>query len=114
MSNPAMPGMVKIGRSFSVSGRAAQLSNLTAVPLPFAIEFEETCDDEAQVEAIAHRILSACRVNPLREFFRATVQEAICSIRSAALMSAWNKASSEARQEFLERIETPVFDRSTA
>ena len=30
----------------------------------------------------------------------------------AALMSAWNKASSEARQEFLERIETPVFDRA--
>jgi len=32
----------------------------------------------------------------------------------AALMSAWNKASAEARQEFLERIETPVFDRSAA
>jgi ParB family transcriptional regulator, chromosome partitioning protein len=32
----------------------------------------------------------------------------------AALMSAWNKASAEARQEFLERIDTPVFDRSAA
>lgn len=32
----------------------------------------------------------------------------------AALMSAWNKASSEARQEFLERIEQPVFDRGRA
>lgn len=32
----------------------------------------------------------------------------------AALMSAWNKASSEARQEFLERVEMPVFDRSRA
>lgn len=30
----------------------------------------------------------------------------------AALMSAWNKASAEARQEFLERIETPVMDRA--
>ena len=32
----------------------------------------------------------------------------------AALMSAWNKASAEARQEFLDRIDTPVFDRSAA
>lgn len=32
----------------------------------------------------------------------------------AALMSAWNKASAEARTEFLARIDTPVFDRSAA
>lgn len=32
----------------------------------------------------------------------------------AALMAAWNKASAEARQEFLESIDTPVFDRSAA
>lgn len=32
----------------------------------------------------------------------------------AALMAAWNKASAEARQEFLSRIDTPVFDRSAA
>lgn len=32
----------------------------------------------------------------------------------AALMSAWNKASAEARTEFLARIDTPVFDRSEA
>jgi ParB-like chromosome segregation protein Spo0J len=29
----------------------------------------------------------------------------------AALMSAWNKASAEAREEFLSRIDIPVFDR---
>lgn len=28
----------------------------------------------------------------------------------AALMSAWNKASAEARQEFLDRIDTPIMD----
>lgn len=32
----------------------------------------------------------------------------------AALMSAWNKASAEARQEFLERIDVPVMDRNAA
>lgn len=32
----------------------------------------------------------------------------------AALMSAWNKASAEAREEFLERIDAPAFERSAA
>jgi hypothetical protein len=32
----------------------------------------------------------------------------------STLMSAWNKASAEARQEFLARIDAPVFDRSAA
>jgi hypothetical protein len=32
----------------------------------------------------------------------------------AALMSAWNKASAEARTEFMARIDAPVFDRSAA
>lgn len=32
----------------------------------------------------------------------------------AALMSAWNRASAEARQEFWERIEVPVMDRGAA
>lgn len=32
----------------------------------------------------------------------------------AALMAAWNKASKEAREEFMARIDTPVMDRSAA
>lgn len=32
----------------------------------------------------------------------------------AALMSAWNKATAEARAEFLARIETPIMDRTAA
>lgn len=32
----------------------------------------------------------------------------------ATLMAAWNKASAEARREFLDRIEEPVFDRGAA
>jgi hypothetical protein len=32
----------------------------------------------------------------------------------AALVSAWNRATAEAREEFLARIEQPVFDRGRA
>lgn len=40
--------------------------------------------------------------------------EAVRERQVAALMSAWNKASAEARQEFLERIDVPVSDRNAA
>jgi hypothetical protein len=36
--------------------------------------------------------------------------EEACENQVAALMSAWNKASAEARQEFLDRIDTPIMD----
>ncbi|MGV0879466.1 ParB N-terminal domain-containing protein [Martelella sp. FLE1502] len=64
----------------------------------------------------AKRDLSALRSNekpqkptpaPKNEF---DVHEAQVS----ALMAAWNKASKEARDDFLSRIDTPVFDRSVA
>lgn len=32
----------------------------------------------------------------------------------SALMSAWNRASPEARKDFMDRIDTPAFDRSAA
>lgn len=114
LSNPAMPGMVKIGRSISVEARVDQLSRLTAVPLPFVLEYTDTPVDDIEVELVAHRMLARYRVNPSREFFRLSVEDAVAAVQVAALMSAWNKASAEARQEFLDRIETPVFDRSAA
>lgn len=114
LSNPAMPGLVKIGRAVAVEGRVAQLSQLTAVPLPFNLEYSDLPVDDIEVERIAHRLLSAYRVNPSREFFRVTVDDAVAAVQVAALMSAWNKASAEARTEFMARIDTPVFDRSEA
>lgn len=44
---------------------------------------------------------------PLNEF-EATQKQV------AALMAAWNKAGTEAREQFLARIDRPVFDRTRA
>lgn len=114
LSNPAMPGMVKIGRTVAVEPRVEALSFCTAVPLPFAVEYVQQDADDCEVEALTHKLLSAHRINPRREFFSVSPEQAMEAIQLAALMAAWNKASAEARQEFLDRIDTPVFDRSAA
>jgi hypothetical protein len=114
MTNPAMPGIVKIGRSVAPDQRVIDLSRATAVPLPFVLEYDTMPEDDIEAEMTAHKLLAEYRVNPSREFFRVSVQKAIETVQYAALMSAWNKASAEARQEFLERIDTPVFDKARA
>lgn len=70
LSNPAMPGLVKIGRTASVSGleRCRQLYT-TGVPQPFKLEYACKVDDSRAVEAAIHRIIATHRVNNRREFF---------------------------------------------
>jgi len=115
VSNPAMPGLVKIGRSIDVEARLAQLSNVTAVPLPFILEFVDATDGEVcEVERLAHQLLAEHRINPCREFFRASVSQAISAVQTAALISAWNMADREAREDFLAQIDVSVFDRTSA
>lgn len=111
LSNPAMPGIVKIGRAIVVESRVEDLSRPTGVPLPFQIEHVELVEDEVGVEYLAHASLAPHRINPRREFFAVPVGTAIEAIQAAALMNAWNKAGQDARDEFLSRIELTVFGR---
>lgn len=88
LSNPSMPGLVKIGRS-KVSGnsRASQLyKGDTGVPTPFELEFECLFDDYAEAELALHDELDHLRVNPKREFFKMDVDEAVIRVLEAA---AW-------------------------
>ena len=104
MTNPAMPGIVKVGGSTCPDARADQLSSGTGIPLPFVVEFTTWVDFGSQTEVIAHRALAEHRVSPSREFFRVSVDEAIEAIHAAALLANWNKAGKEAREQFLERV----------
>ncbi len=114
LTNIAMPGLVKVGCSWDAQTRAEQLSSASGVPCDFSVFFEIESDDMFDVEATAHAILQPYRVNEKREFFYARPERAMRAVQVAALMSAWNKASAEARQEFLARIDVPVMDRSAA
>lgn len=80
LTNPAIPGSVKIGYTTNTArARAAELSSGTGIPAPFTVSWfaQTTCEAAARLlEAETHRILGEHRVNARREFFSVTVESA--------------------------------------
>ncbi len=80
-SNPAIPGMLKVGYGDKLSeDRAQELSN-TSVPFPFEVLFRARVSQARKVEQAAHRLLAVHRVAPNREFFCVTQDAAEEAIR---------------------------------
>jgi hypothetical protein len=86
LSNPAMPGVVKIGKTTtSVQQRMREL-NTTGIPTPFELELSihvENCHD---AELRSHRALKHCRKNSGREFFKISPKNAITTILEIILV----------------------------
>lgn len=84
LTNSAMPGLVKVGRSkYAAAGRANNMySGDTGVPVPFDIVFECLMDDAIKAEAAAHYLLSEYRINPKREFFQIDAEQAVFVVMS--------------------------------
>ncbi|HEX8177208.1 MAG TPA: GIY-YIG nuclease family protein [Pyrinomonadaceae bacterium] len=82
LSNPAMPGLVKIGRTShdDANIRIAQLYT-TGVPVPFTIEFAGRIPNSEEVEKALHTAFAPYRVNPKREFFRIEPEQAIAILK---------------------------------
>ena len=76
LSNPAMPGLVKIGFT-EQDGYDERVMNLytTGVPLPFVCELAWRVANPRQCESMLHNEFSEYRVNNDREFFRVSPQE---------------------------------------
>jgi hypothetical protein len=76
LSNQAMPGLIKIGRTCrSVQRRAHELYQ-TGVPTPFDVVIEVLSPDCVDLERRLHLDLSDKRLSDSREFFRLTGAEA--------------------------------------
>lgn len=76
ISNPSMPGIVKIGMtSVNVPRRLAQLSSGTSVAMPFELEWSGWFDDCVKAESLAHDQFRERRING-REFFKISPEEA--------------------------------------
>ena len=76
LTNPSMPGLIKLGQTKKEIGpeaRAAQLFT-TGVPTPFTVAGSWPMDHHAVRERIAHERLKDYRVNPRREFFTAELE----------------------------------------
>jgi hypothetical protein len=77
MTNPAMPGHVKIGSTkLQPDERARQLSSSTGVPRPFQVVAFQTFEDELRAEREIRVHFKAHRINSSREFYDISVEEA--------------------------------------
>lgn len=78
LTNPAMPGLVKIGKTSrgSVDARLSELYS-TGVPVPFECAFAGKICDESKVERAFHTAFGPYRINPSREFFQIEPEQAI-------------------------------------
>jgi T5orf172 domain len=85
LTNEAMEGMVKIGRTTtSVEQRIRELDN-TSMPLPFQCFYAAEVGNSLLVEGKLHRIFSDKRIRSNREFFRADANQVREAIQLAEL-----------------------------
>lgn len=87
LTNPAIPGLIKIGFTSDQAHERAKTLSGTNAPLPFDVAWSIetlTTDLAREVEQEVHAFLSATRYNPAREFFKLSVAEAIDHIERIA------------------------------
>lgn len=89
LTNPAMPGLVKIGKT-TQTDLATRLSQLytTGVPVPFECAYACEVDDCTVVERAFHTAFGGQRVNPKREFFSIEPERVIAILSLLAVSDA--------------------------
>jgi hypothetical protein len=78
LSNPSFGNLYKVGMTTrDPYERAEELSELTAIPTPFKVEYSAYVEDCSVTEALTHKILQerGYRVAENREYFNAPLQE---------------------------------------
>lgn len=82
LTNPAMPGLVKIGKT-SIEDVGPRLSQLytTGVPFPFELAFACKVPNADEVEKALHQAFARDRANPKREFFKIDANAAIVILK---------------------------------
>ena len=80
LTNPAMPGIVKIGKTArEIETRLGELYT-TGVPVPFECVFAGIVSDIDKVEKAFHLAFAPYRINPKREFFQIEAEQAIAML----------------------------------
>jgi len=82
LTNEAMPGYVKIGKtSTSLEQRIRDLSASTSVPLPFTCFYACTVENMNFVEHQLHDAFDNNRINPKREFFQIAPERVVAALK---------------------------------
>ena len=98
LTNPAMPNMVKIGKTTrNVELRLADLYS-TGVPLPFECEYAAKVKDVDNTEKAFHTAFEPSRVNPKREFFNINPEQAIAVLELMAIEDVTPSIQNEAKK----------------
>lgn len=87
LTNTAMPGYLKIGRSINHPELRARGLWSTGVPTPFDVVFSIFVSDHVTAEKRVHEFLVADRVSTRREFFRTSVEDAIAAVKTITALS---------------------------
>ena len=107
LTNPAMPNIVKIGKTTrNVELRLADLYS-TGVPLPFECEYAAKVKDVDKTEKAFHTAFEPSRVNPRREFFNINPEQAIAVLELMAMEDVTPNVQKEAKK-------MPISDRIRA
>ena len=77
LSNPSMPGLLKIGKTTRSVGQRCGELYVTGVPLPFEVVAEVLAPDCGELERYVHKALHQFRVSEFREFFAVDANKAI-------------------------------------
>ena len=77
ISNPAIPNMVKIGKTDNLERRIKELSSPSGIPLAFECVVAKTVNDIDFAEKKLHEAFASKRINPRREFFDIDEEELI-------------------------------------
>jgi len=86
LTNEAMPGYVKIGKTNNnLEQRIKELSASTSIPLPFTCFYACTVKDATFVEHQLHDAFDNNRVNPRREFFQIAPERVVSALKLAEL-----------------------------
>lgn len=100
LTNPAMPGLVKIGKTLrnSTEARMTELYS-TGVPVPFECAYAAKVKDVEAVEKALHSAFEPNRINPKREFFEIEVEQAKAIIRLVELEDVTPQIEKEVERE---------------
>jgi hypothetical protein len=107
LSNPAMPGLVKIGITGQDAGAAKRIGQLytTGVPVPFDLEYACRVPNAVEVERALHIAFAPHRINPRREFFQIEPGQAIAILKLLHVEDATIELSNQASELDAQSVE---------
>lgn len=77
LTNPSMPGLIKIGSTEKVAHERAEELYTTGVPTPFEVVYSIPSEYPKSLEDILHKKFKQYRINKDREFFRYSADKVI-------------------------------------